>query len=78
MRSIGSPEELARRRHLGVQRVLDGYPRQAVARFLGVSWRTVHRWMSAYDRDGWAALEARAVPGRPPRLTPRQTRGVLS
>jgi transposase len=72
MRSPGSSDELERRRQLAVQRVLDGYPIEEVADFLGVHRTTVSRWVAAFHAQGGPGLAARAVTGRPPKLTSTQ------
>ena len=76
MRTQGSPAELERRRHLAVQRVLEGYASEEVADVLGVDPRSVRRWVAGFQQHGPAALAARAVPGRPPKLTGAQERIV--
>jgi len=76
MRSIGSPAELERRRHLAVQRIDEGYPTADVAEFLGIDPRSVRRWVAAYRRHGSAGLTAHAAPGRPPKLTRCQEKVV--
>ena len=53
-------------RRLAVRRVDEGYSHVEVAEFLGVSTRSIRRWITA-DRDGGAgALMTKARPGRPP------------
>jgi transposase len=78
MRRHGRPEALAGLRAIGVARVLDGWGRQEVAELLGVHVSSVCRWVERFERDGPAGLAAAAVPGRPPKLTPRQAERVLS
>jgi transposase len=64
------------RRRLAVQRVRDGYPIPEVADFLGVDPSSVRRWMASFRHRGDRALAARAVPGRPAKLTPTQEKIV--
>ena len=59
-------------------RVLEGYPVREVAAFLGVTERSVNRWMELCRQSGdLDALKAKASPGRPRKLTGRQERTVL-
>ena len=76
VRTKGSPAELEHRRVLAVQRVLEGYATEEAAEFLGVATRSLRRWMAQYRAGGWAALSARAVPGRPCRLSGTQEKVV--
>jgi transposase len=76
MRTAGTPLELARRRLLAVQRVLDGYSTEEVADFLGVDPSSVRRWLIAFRRQGATGLAARAVPGRPAKLSLTQEKIV--
>jgi transposase len=69
MRSPGSSDELERRRHLAVRRVLEGYPIEEVADFLGVHRTTVSRWLAAFHALGSSGLAAQTATGRPPKLT---------
>lgn len=78
MRLHGAPESLAALRRLAVARVLDGFGPQEVADFLGVNVSSVCRWLGRFERGGWAGLGPAPVPGRPPKLTPRQAERVLS
>jgi transposase len=78
MRSQGTAAELEQRRRLAVQRVSEGWKQKDVAAFLGVTERTVSRWMVAYREGGEAAIAARPTPGRPPKLSKRRERSVLS
>ena len=46
-------------------------------RTLGVSERSVWRWLAAWRADGDVALATRPGQGRPPKLTARQAAAVL-
>lgn len=70
--------ELERRRCLAVERANDGYTHEEIAEFLGVSTRSVRRWIAAYRRGGFDNLTAQPRPGRPPKLNVKQTETVLS
>ncbi len=76
MRPVGSPFELERRRCLAVQRVLEEYSTLEAAEFLGVTPRSVQRWLAAFRRNGIHDLVAQPVPGRPPKLTVTQEKVV--
>jgi transposase len=76
MRSTGTPAELERRRQLAVQRVSEGYDAAEVAEFLGVDPRSVRRWLAAWRQQGAVGLAARAVPGRPCKLSHTQEKVV--
>lgn len=77
MRSPGSAAELERRRLLAVRRVLDGYPIEEVADFIGVHRTTVSRWVAAFRAQGTAGLSVGASPDRPRKLTATQEKVVL-
>jgi transposase len=77
MRTEGAPNELEHRRRLAVQRVLEGYPTQEVAEFLGVDPSSVRRWLAVFRCQGAEGLVARRVPGRPRKLTPTQEKIAL-
>jgi transposase len=76
MRSPGSSDELERRRLLAVQRVLEGYPIEEVAGFLGVHRTTVSRWVTAFRARGTPGLAVRPATGRPPKLTHTQEKVI--
>jgi transposase len=78
MRRHGCPEALAHLRRVAVERLQEGWEPQEVAGAVGVHVSSVCRWAAAFDRGGWDALSPARVPGRPPKLTPRQERAVLS
>ncbi len=77
MRTKGSPDELEHRRQLAVQRSLEGFSADEIAEFLGISPRTVWRWLASYRDQGPDGLKARPVPGRPPKLTVTQEKTSL-
>lgn len=77
MRNTGSPAELEHRRRLAVQRVLDGFPSEEVADFLGVDVSSVRRWVRLFRRHGWSGLSAEPPCGRPAKLTRTQEKIVL-
>ena len=70
-------ESLERVRRMAVDRVADGWPPEEVAEFLGVSERSVWRWVAAHRGGGEAALAARPGRGRPPKLSPDQAAATL-
>ena len=77
MRNKGTPADLERRRHLAVERLLDGYTTEEVADFLNVDARSVRRWFAEFRRHGSVGLAARAIPGRPRKLSRTQEKIVL-
>jgi transposase len=66
-RPIGTADELERRRRRAVRAVEEGQTRAAVARVLGVHYKTVARWVRAARRPG--GLAAKPQPGPAPGLT---------
>jgi transposase len=78
MRPQGSAPELERRRKRAVQAVKEGSSVAEVARVLGVTDRSVRRWVAAERDEGGEALKARPHPGPKPRLNKNQARQVLS
>lgn len=77
MRPKGTAEELERRRLLAVRRVEEGYSPDAVARFLGVTVRSVQRWLRSYRQIGEGALAPIPHHGRAPKLWPSQETTIL-
>ena len=80
MRPAGTPEELERRRLRAIELLAQGHPPVEVARMVGVNRRSVRRWKAAYRKKGRAAIAARPVCGRPPKLSPgwiRRLEGAL-
>ena len=72
MRPRGSQQTLEWRRHRAIELLDEGKSPSEVADFLGVSRNTVYRWRRRYRRDGRGGIEAKPIPGRPPRLTDEQ------
>lgn len=72
MRPKGSQQTLEWRRHRAIELLEDGKSPAEVAEFLGVSRNTVYRWRRRFRREGRLGIEAKPIPGRPPRLSPRQ------
>jgi transposase len=56
----------------------EGYGDAAIAPMLNTTATSVRRWRQAYQQRGPAGLAAKPVPGRPPRLSRRQKRGLVS
>ena len=70
-------DPLASLRRLAVRRVDEGHSQVEAAELLGVSTRSIRRWIAA-DRDGGAkALMTKARPGRPSKLTDEQVTQIL-
>lgn len=78
MGNTRSPSELEARRRLAVTRVNEGWEHADVAAFLGVSIRSVGKWMAAYRDAGDAGLDGKPHPGPEPKLSRRQEEGVLA
>jgi transposase len=55
-----------------VKAVSNGEKPTAVARVLGVNPRSVFRWLADYASGGQKALQAKPIPGRPPKLGSEQ------
>jgi transposase len=71
-------DALAHLRRLAIRRVDEGRTPVEVARFLGVTDRSVRRWLAARRSGGDAALQGRPHSGRPPKLTEDRAIQVLS
>jgi transposase len=65
-------------RHLGVSMVCAGESPAEAAELLGVSERSVWRWLSAWHRLGDAGLAPEPGRGRPPKLTAEVAAAALS
>src|SRR2546421_531116 len=74
MRPKGTAAELERRRHRAVQLVDEGESPAVVARVLGVTRSSLHRWRRM-ARQGYG-LSAKPVPGAHRRLTDPQLRAL--
>jgi len=72
MRPYGSARELEARRVRAFALVKEGRSLSEVAEIMGCHASSVMRWRDAAESGGQAALKAKPVPGRPPKLTPRQ------
>jgi transposase len=70
MRPFGSPEELQRRRQRAIELLNGDHQPVEVAVRLGVDRRSVRRWKAAYRKQGVKGIQAKAAPGRPPKLDP--------
>jgi len=60
------------RRALAIALALDGWPRGEAAA-CGMDRQTLRDWVHRYNAEGLAGLVDRRSPGRPPRLSARQT-----
>ena len=55
-------------RKSAVDRINSGESPEFVAKGLGINRRTIYRWLSAYHYGGEEALNAKAIPGAPPKV----------
>ncbi len=76
MRPQGSQEQLERRRRRAVALSRRGYGASEIAEMLKTTPQSVCRWLRACRRRGEKALAARPAPGRPPKLSKQQRRGL--
>lgn len=72
MRPKGSPKDLEARRIRAMKLLREGRSLSEVARMVGCHASAVMRWRDAAKRGGVAALRAKPVPGRPPKVTETQ------
>lgn len=77
MRPPGSPSQLERRRRRALELRKRGLTQSAVAEQLGCSQSSVCRWADAYQRVGPTSLAPKPIPGRPPKLSPRQKQRLV-
>src|SRR3989442_15152373 len=76
-RPIGSQEHLEKRRQRAIALLKEGWSVLAVARKMGCARSAVYAWWTIFRRHGLGGLQAAPVPGRPPKLTPRQKRALF-
>src|SRR5215470_10615284 len=77
MRPRISIAELEARRKRAISFSEDRMANETIARRLGVSRRSVNRWIGSWRRNGLDGLAARRAPGRPPKLTQAQRERLL-
>jgi transposase len=70
------PECLEWRRYRALYLKRRGWPQRDIAEALDVSEVALSGWLARIRDGGPEALRARPVPGRPPRLSPAQTRTI--
>jgi len=59
-----------------VERVQAGESPEVVIQALGFSRRCIYTWLARYRAGGWGGLKARALQGRPMKVSPAQMRWV--
>lgn len=59
-----------------VERVQAGESPETVIKVLGFSRACIYNWLAWYRAGGWSALKARAVPGRPKKITGEQMQEI--
>jgi len=73
MRPPGTPYQLQKRREYAIRMLRSGTQTlSAVARAVSAAPSSVLRWQQTYQRHGPKGLQAKPIPGRPPRLSPVQ------
>jgi transposase len=77
MRPYGSPTTLETRRRRAAALLAQGLSLSEVARRVHASVGSVSQWRRTWTSGGEAALAAKPVPGRPPKLTDRQCQQLL-
>jgi transposase len=77
MRPKGSADQLEARRRLGVSMLDRGLTLYRVGKLLGCPPMTVSRWRDAVRKLGELGLKSKPVPGRPPKLRPRDLKRLV-
>lgn len=72
-----STEEKHLIRRIAVQRYQEGESANRIAKSLGVSAVSVHRWAKAAKEDGLESLAPKPPPGRPRKLSPNEEQMVF-
>ena len=78
MRPSGSTAELAVRRRIAGQLLLEGKGIREVARIVHASSSSVKRWKDMLEEVGWEGLESNPHPGRRPQLTVQQKQRLVT
>lgn len=78
MRPTGTPTELAVRREIAGQLLLEGKGVREVARIVSASPSSVKRWKDSLDSGGLDSLKPKPHTGRSPRLSREQQRRLVS
>lgn len=78
MRPKGSADLIADRRKRALKLLEEELTLNAVARRIGCAPISVMRWCDAYQKEGEESFVVRFSPGRPPRLTNRRKRRLVS
>jgi transposase len=71
-------QSLQTMRMQAVAAVRRGQPVAEVAAAFGMNERTVYRWLAAFAEGGQKALNAKPIPGRPPKLKDKHLRWLAS
>jgi len=74
MRPHGSASSLEKRRRHAMELLKQGLGLSEIARRVQSSVSSVHRWARTWKKKGSRGLDAKPVPGRPPKLTAQQRR----
>lgn len=78
MRPKGTSEELEQRRRQAIALLEQGMRPAQVARAVSTSRASVTRWKQAYEARGARGLAAKPHPGKPPQLTKRERRRLVT
>src|SRR5215472_11845047 len=63
-------------RERAVRSVQNGESPEVVARVIGVNRSTMYGWLAQYRREGWRALKAKPLFGRPPKLDSKKLKWI--
>lgn len=77
MRPNGSPKTLEQRRRRAIGLLKTGLTMEEVSHRVGSSIASVSRWNQAFQEGGAKGLQAKPVPGRPPKLSKSDRQRLL-